>query len=167
MYEIEEWEAIVVVGETLQRVLPKLEAVGWGVEMPKVEWVWKGRYTGMAERGKIVINLHTARQSKRELVNTVVHELAHVVVMRYWPRAQSHGVEWQGIMQLLGEEPRRCHNLHTVPARGVWYYVGECECRKHYISGKRKARYDSFTCNSCRGKIEFTGDKVRREEIGK
>lgn len=132
------------------------------IPKPRIEFKSKGRAAGIAWKGRIVIDTFIGGQDIAELKNTVLHELAHVVVMHLFPSASSHGREWQRVMGLLGEKPRRCHYLKSKPAREKIYHVAVCDCagRERFISTRNKNSY-RYTCASCGAPVRYTGETVR------
>lgn len=58
------------------------------------------------------------RASKAERRNTVIHELAHVLVNCYHGRrVTAHGSEWKAMHRLLGEAPSRTHSVNRAGLR--------------------------------------------------
>jgi hypothetical protein len=60
--------------------------------------------------GRIVINTGVCYTDER-FMSTLYHEMAHAV--NYWingPYRDSHGPQWQAIMERLGQPIERCHN---------------------------------------------------------
>ena len=51
------------------------------------------------------------------IVDTIPHEVAHIVADLQYVGCKAHGAEWRSVMKFLsGIEPRRCHNL----VNSVW-----------------------------------------------
>ncbi|MDX1604904.1 MAG: SprT-like domain-containing protein [Candidatus Competibacterales bacterium] len=90
------------------------------------------------------------------VTETIPHEVAHVGVF-YWlsrkPR-RPHGPEWQRLMHLLGEEPRRCHryDVSNVLTRRLKRYPYVCGCRSHELTSIRHHRVRRgvrYRCRCC------------------
>ncbi len=67
-----------------------------------------------AETGRIRINAHLfelPENHHEELLDTLLHEAAHIVIMSRYRRAQPHGTKWKAIATKLGATPRACHQM--------------------------------------------------------
>ena len=73
----------------------------------------KARYSG--QQIKLSGSALWRRASPEKRRNTTVHELAHLVTKQLHPRAKAHGWEWKAVMTRMGESPKRCHSVPTVP----------------------------------------------------
>ena len=89
------------------------------------------------------------------IAETVPHEVAHLATFaRYGRGIRPHGPEWQGIMRLLGAEPRRCHDydVSATPGRRMRRFDYHCDCRDHQLSSVRHNRAQAgqtYICRSC------------------
>lgn len=86
------------------------------------------------------------------LVNTIPHELAHLIARQVYGRAiKPHGKEWQSVMRSLGVEPSRTHDYDVTNARTVTTHPYLCKCRTHAITKTRlrHARAGKLRCNKC------------------
>lgn len=86
------------------------------------------------------------------LVNTIPHELAHLIARQVYGRAiKPHGKEWQSVMRSLGVEPSRTHDYDVTNARTVTTYPYLCKCSTHAITKTRlrHARAGKLRCNKC------------------
>ena len=92
------------------------------------------------------------------LDNTVPHEVAHYISdLLYGLRnIRPHGVEWKGLMQLFGAEPRRTcsYDLDGIPLRQQRRFDYRCACRIHQGSTVRHKRIQAgraqYLCRSCK-----------------
>jgi SprT protein len=98
-----------------------------------------------------------ARHPEEFIVQTVAHEVAHVVAFAIFGlRIRPHGAEWQGIMQRFGAEPRRCHayDVSRLRARSIRHYPYWCGCGRCEISSIRHNRIRTrgivYLCRRCR-----------------
>lgn len=78
---------------------------------------------GTAHHKTLTIKLSASalwrRASPEKRRNTVVHELAHLVNRwTHGKKVKPHGREWRQIMSAMGEDPKRCHTVPTVPRGG-------------------------------------------------
>ncbi|MGK3374092.1 SprT family zinc-dependent metalloprotease, partial [Citrobacter youngae] len=74
-------------------------------------------------------------------VNEVVpHELAHLLVWKYFGRVPPHGKEWKWMMEsVLGVPARRTHQfeLQSVQRKTFTY---RCKCQEHQLTVRRHNR---------------------------
>ena len=93
------------------------------------------------------------------LVSTVPHEVAHYVTDQVYGlrRIRPHGIEWKGLMQRLGVEPRvrADYSLQGMPVRRQQRFSYRCNCREHEITLtrhnkiiKNRMRYFCQRCGS-------------------
>ena len=59
--------------------------------------------------------------SQEFLDDTPGHEAAHYIVHVIYGNVDAHGAEWKSVMRLLGQEPKRCHNMDT--GKVVFNYI--------------------------------------------
>ena len=88
---------------------------------------------------------------------TVPHEVAHYLVdcLHGLGRVRPHGVQWRGIMNAFGVEPRATgsFDLTGIPVRRQRRFTYRCECSTHHLATRRhnsvqrgEARY---RCRDC------------------
>ena len=107
-------------------------------------------------------NLPLAIQNSDDfLINTVGHEVAHLITHHTYPRATSHGYEWKSVMVNLGLEPARCHSYKTTPARTVprpFTYLCQCgdihritatKFKNFVMAGIKQGGQTNYRCNNC------------------
>ena len=116
---------------------------------------------------RIEINADLAELYPEQLRDTVLHELAHLLVhMNYGhrqPRCKPHGPEWQDMMEILGVEPEVCHRMHQpdLKVRRHNTFPYQCGCRTHLIKTGRHNKIQmygkSYRCRSCGDTLEYVG----------
>lgn len=82
-----------------------------------VEWLWRPSGTaGKAHRqGKIQLHRGLLDQPVYDLVETFLHEVAHIMQwLRYG--MMDHGATWHEAMYQLGQKPMRCHSMGKLQA---------------------------------------------------
>ena len=75
--------------------------------------------TARQRKGIVEYNLTFACTAPREeYIVTIVHELAHILQYRLYPKApQAHGPEFRTIMELLGYSGRTYHSYNVSKAK--------------------------------------------------
>lgn len=92
------------------RKLPKL---GDAFTLPRIEFYSKSTVSGRAhyKEHKVSFNEVLARENPDKFMNTVIHEVAHLVTRKLYPKAkQSHGPEFKYVMSILGGRPNTTHS---------------------------------------------------------
>lgn len=118
---------------------------------------------GKARSGNVVeINYRLHKDNPQELEDTYVHELAHIVCQRCYPRERGHGYTWQNVMSNMGLVPTRTHNLDVSKYKAKRKkYIYACSCRNDIeLSSVRHGKINkgaSYTCTRCRTSLVFTG----------
>jgi len=136
-----------------------------------IEFDLSGRAAGMyCRRGKqrwIRFNPYIfAKYFEDNLVNTVVHEIAHYIadVLYGANKIRPHGQEWKSLMQALGATPKRTcsYDLEGIPRRHFKQFSYACDCSSHQLGSRRhnkisqgKARY---YCRKCRQTLSFSAN---------
>ena len=116
---------------------------------------------GKARQGNVIeINFRLHKDNPQELEDTYVHELAHIVCQRIYPRERGHGYIWQRVMLQMGQQPTRCHNMDTTKYKAKRKkYIYECGCRDHIeLSSVRHGRINngaSYRCRSCGQRLSY------------
>jgi SprT protein len=118
----------------------------------------RGRLAGTAIRNNVQYNLDTAMKNfDTFMIDTVPHEISHVICDQAYPRSKSHGREWKYIMVKLGYEPNRCHDMQYTPSRMVKKYDVFCNCDKPLQVGikvyNRIKDGNKYKCTVCKGRI--------------
>lgn len=89
--------------------------------------------------------------------DTIPHEMAHLVVMKFCPDAKAHGSEWFEACRRLGmKEISVCHDLDTSASRrNITRVEAYCQCMTHQVT-LRKARAiktGDYICQKCKTKV--------------
>lgn len=78
-------------------------------------------------------------ENEGEILNTVLHELAHVVARNiHGFNIKSHGPEWCAIAVALGCNGRRCHQMKTEPRKVAMLVCDRCAAQ--VPAGPRQAQ---------------------------
>jgi len=99
--------------------------------MPSIEFYSKGRAAGWAQgyRG-LRFNEYVLAQDDAMMVNTVSHEVAHIVCA-YTMLGQGHNAGWKRVHRALGGNAERCYSgagLDIKPARVQAKYEHKASC---------------------------------------
>lgn len=131
--------------------------------MPTVEFFTKGRNAGWAaeKRNTLSFNITLAAHNPDTFYQTVIHEVAHLVTWRVYPRAkQNHGPEFKYVDVALGGRGKRCHSYDVSVSkvkRSYTRYVCACDCKEHYLTAKVAAQASSYRCRKCNTRLTNTG----------
>jgi SprT protein len=99
------------------------------------------------------------------LINTIPHEVAHLVVnwqvYKKRQRPKPHGAEWQKVMQdCYGLKPVRCHSYETTPARIVTRpFLYTCNCQEHRLTSimhNRISKAGGALCKRCKALLHLS-----------
>ena len=87
------------------------------------------------------------KASKEEIVNTILHEIAHAIV----GPEHGHDATWKAAARRIGCTAERCHSVqHTSPR---WY--GRCGCGQQWERQRLSLRARTSRCGKCKGNIEW------------
>ena len=136
-----------------------------GVKIPTIK-LKLYRNSNCAGRAKGIhgmeINADLAEQHPEQLRDTVLHELAHLMVhLNHDHRCKPHGREWQDMMYLLGVSPEVCHRMHQpdVPVIPHNTHHYRCACRDHYLKSGRHNKHIcygvQYRCRECGTDLEY------------
>lgn len=115
------------------------EFYGKTFSFPSISYDLRGKTAGTAtyQKNHIRLNATLLMENKEHFMETTVpHELAHLLTYQVFgvPRDRNgrhrpHGIEWEGMMQLLGVNPNRTHSYDTTNsvARKNKQFVWKCE----------------------------------------
>jgi predicted SprT family Zn-dependent metalloprotease len=126
----------------------------------------KGRTAGFAHRQgniyNVEFNLFNIQNNWDEMVlNTIPHEMAHIVDMFMNGCSNGHNHVWQRIAHRLGCEGDRCHTMQVQRARRTKKYVYITSCGQEWKAGavrhKNIQRGVVYTLKSTGGKITADG----------
>lgn len=135
---------------------------------PKTEFYSRGRTAGKAyySQHKVTFNEVLAEENKTKFLNTVIHEVAHLVVHKLFPMAKAHGKEFRMVMRKLGGDGERCHSYDTSSVRVVRTksrYVYKCSCQEHKVTANmhnKAKRGVNLKCRVCSTSVVYTGKVV-------
>lgn len=85
--------------------------------------------------------------SKEEIVDTILHEIAHAIV------GPNHGHDeaWKTVARRIGCTAKRCHRVDHTPPR----WRGECPCGKEWKRQRLSQRARRGSCPKCKGRIAW------------
>ena len=87
------------------------------------------------------------KASKEEIVDTILHEIAHAIV---GPK-HGHDATWKAAARQIGCTAERCHRIqHTSPR---WH--GQCGCGQQWERQRLSQRIRTSRCGKCKGNIEW------------
>ena len=87
------------------------------------------------------------KASKQEIVDTILHEIAHAIV---GPK-HGHDATWKAAAQRIGCTAERCHSVqHTLPR-----WRGQCGCGQQWERQRLSQRVRTSRCRKCKGNIEW------------
>lgn len=142
------------------------------LDVPPVEFYSRGRAAGKAYRpfmgrpGKVAFNEVLAAENPNDFLDTVKHELAHLVVYHRYPLAKAHGREFKHVLIKMGGSGERCHTYDVSSVsnkRRTVRFEYKCDCQVHNMSSVRHSKAQrgvTYTCRKCRTKVVFTGKVV-------
>jgi len=87
------------------------------------------------------------KASREEIVDTILHEIAHAIVGPH----HGHDATWKAAAQRIGCTAERCHHVQHTPPR--WY--GQCGCGQQWERQRLSQRARTLRCRRCRGDIEW------------
>ncbi len=85
------------------------------------------------------------KATKEEIVNTILHEIAHAIV---GPK-HGHDAVWKATARDIGCNAERCHRVKHTAAR----WRGECGCGKQWTRQRLSQRARTGVCPSCENRI--------------
>ena len=87
------------------------------------------------------------KASKAEIVDTILHEIAHAIV------GPNHGHDeaWKTVARRIGCTAKRCHRVDHTPPR----WRGECPCGKEWKRQRLSQRARRGCCPKCKGRIAW------------
>lgn len=106
--------------------------------------------------------------SEDEHLETITHELAHLVSAAIAGRRTGHDLQWKAIHRAMGGTGKRCHNVKRPEnmrrkRSGVWH-AWTCECHEYRVSPQRHGRYKRalqpggrLQCRLCRQTLRYLG----------
>lgn len=142
---------------------PKMDS-----KIPPIKFFTDGRKAGTAARKTHTCSFNTviAEHVGEDFRSTIIHEIAHIVQFREYPRAkQAHGPEFKAIDKFLGGRGKRCYDYDVEGVvkvkRKFTRYKAECPCGKEFRITKRlvqSVEKGQRYCLSCKGYLHFVKD---------
>lgn len=91
------------------------------------------------------------------------HEAAHCIAIELFGFAGTgHGARWKEVMNVIGQDAKRLHNMATPTANKV---KAQCDCKTHMISkqraGKMRNGTATYGCKKCKGPLRLTNIVTR------
>ncbi|MDE0300843.1 MAG: SprT-like domain-containing protein [Candidatus Poribacteria bacterium] len=87
------------------------------------------------------------KASKEEIVDTILHEIAHAIV---GPN-HNHDEAWKSVARRIGCTAKRCHQVdHTLPR-----WRGACGCGREWKRQRLSSRTRRGYCPKCKGRIAW------------
>jgi|WetSurMetagenome_2_1015567.scaffolds.fasta_scaffold26866_4 SprT protein len=133
------------------------------LRMPGIRYTLRGKAAGRAwpQKWEISLNPRLAElNGDRFIMETVTHEIAHLIAFRLNPKDRPHGRTWESIMLAFGQEPKRLHDYDFSGIAGLrtprQRYAYACDCRGHQITAIRHNRIlrgAEYRCMICRSVI--------------
>ncbi len=133
---------------------------------PNLVYLQRGTTAGTAwlERWEIRLNPVLLMENQLAFIDEVVpHELAHLLVWKYFGRVAPHGKEWKWMMETVLEIPaRRTHQFAVTSVRSQTFPY-RCRCQQHHLTLRRHNRIlrgeTEYRCMHC-GEILQPGEFV-------
>ncbi|QEL15606.1 SprT family zinc-dependent metalloprotease [Limnoglobus roseus] len=103
------------------------------------------RYPTRTRPGRIELSRHfIAHNSADEILDTILHELAHALV----GHDHGHDAVWRAKCVEIGARPERCYGQHVAMPKGRWQAV--CPgCSKAFDRHRRPKRVTGWHCKAC------------------
>jgi SprT protein len=133
------------------------------LSMPGIRYTMRGKAAGRAWplKWEIALNPRLAElNGDRFIMETVTHEVAHLIAGRLNPKDRPHGCTWKSVMLAFGQDPKRLHDYDISCIAGLrtprQRYAYACDCRGHQITAIRHNRIlrgAEYRCMLCRSVI--------------
>ena len=112
-------------------------------------------------RNLIQLNSRLLNANPNHVIQTVAHELAHLVSVELYgyKLGKGHGPKWKSIMRQFGVSPDRCHKLDTSALKRKhkkWQVY--CDCKEHMIGTirlRKMVRGVKYNCKLCKTNIRL------------
>lgn len=109
-----------------------------------------------------------------EAIETIAHEVAHIVMYTVYPQAKPHGIEWKECMKVFGyinakatftnEVQAASANTSVVRRQRRWEY--KCKCVGIHsiatVTHNKMQKGRARNCMSCKNVIEWTGKEIKK-----
>jgi predicted SprT family Zn-dependent metalloprotease len=132
-----------------------LELWGETVLFSRVQVVYNPRLRTTLGRAvldalRVELNPRLLREHPDQLLSTLAHELAHLVVHVRHRRSAPHGREFRELMRAMDFSPRATHRLpveHLRRRRGKYLYLHRCgDCGYSFVATRAKRGYYCLAC---------------------
>ncbi len=128
-----------------------------------------GRANGSTNMIKLNVRLLNANPG--HVVQTVGHELAHLVAIELygWKLGHGHGDNWKSIMRQFGLTPKRTHNLDTSAFKRKHNTLPVyCNCKIHNITQRqftKLIRGVKFSCKLCKSNVRLNKSMEENKHV--
>lgn len=139
-------EAIAAARAAAARLMAEFGLGGWQFGFnSNVRRAGVCRYPTPTRPGRIELSRHfVARNAPAEVLDTILHELAHALV---GPR-HGHDAVWKAKCVEIGAKPERCYGEQVEMPKGRWRAV--CPgCQKAFDRHRRPPRATGWYCKPC------------------
>ncbi len=107
----------------------------------------RGGLCRYAEKQITLSVTYCLKASKEEIVDTILHEIAHAIV---GPK-HGHDATWKAAARRIGCTAERCHHVQHTPPR--WH--GQCGCGQQWKRQRLSQRARTWRCRKCKENIEW------------
>jgi SprT protein len=131
------------------------------LKMPLIKYTLKGKAAGKAWPVKWEMSLNPSIATLNNdvfVIETVTHEIAHLIANKLNPKDRPHGYIWESVMLAFGQTPKRLHSFDVSGIKSIRKpqprYAYTCKCRDHHITRIRHnrilrgAEYRCLICKS-------------------
>lgn len=124
---------------------------------PKVSLTQRGKSAGSArlQQNELRFNATLLQENVDHFIlQTVPHEVAHLLVYQLYGRTKPHGNEWKNIMiGVFNRPPEVTHHYNVTNVEGK-RYVYRCGCQDHSLTVRRhnniQRQKTTYICQRCR-----------------
>ncbi|NCO56975.1 MAG: hypothetical protein COW73_10370 [Nitrospirae bacterium CG18_big_fil_WC_8_21_14_2_50_70_55] len=112
-------------------------------------------------RRRITVSRHLAAlNSEAEVVETILHEIAHALAFMEHGGDCGHGPRWRAIAQRIGARPERCFRGEETHMPAACYYLVHRDTGELFRTYYRRPRVVSFADRWVRGRRAETEGKL-------
>lgn len=121
---------------------------------------------GVLLDAKLSFNTKLYERNKETFINTILHEIAHLIQRIYIPNAkQAHGPEWRNICSVIGCNGKTYHNYecNDLFKKKIKRHVYSCPSTTHILSTtlhNRVLNGKKYFCVCCKQQIQFKETKL-------
>jgi len=102
------------------------------------------------EQTLVELNPRLLAEHPQELVSTLGHELAHILVRKRHGQTPPHGPQFKALMDAAGLSASPCHQLpveHLRRRRGKYLYLHRCgDCGNQFVARSTRRHYYCLNC---------------------